>query len=437
MSSADKLKRFFKTAELHINSEGDEKIFQDVYNAQQKTIKSKTTQSVSIGRIIANSKLTKLASAALVMIGAIVGIAIVNSTTSIALGDVLRQIEKSNALMFKVYMKTTKMVNNSNNNPEIQATMLISKEYGLKMISETLDPNSNKYIPQDETYLLAKKNIMITITPSQKRYTQNQIDSDYFERLQPQYYNPAIMVKQILECDYSNIGRATIDGITVEGFQTTDPNYQGGMYSAAKFNVKLWVSIKTKLPVKMEMNFNLERINQNIVLDEFQWNIAVNETDFEPNIPPDYKDFSSGNEMPSITEEIAIKGLKLCMDLTEKYPEKVTPDTLQPQVAILKEAQDKLELHSENPEEQAKYQTIKNIDISKTIQGMALFYIMLNQDKREPAYYGDIVSPGDAGYVLMRWKVSDYDYRVIFGDLTAETIPFETLVQLEQNLPEE
>ena len=297
MSSADKLKRFFKRAELHINSEGDEKIFQDVYNAQQKTIKSKTTQSVSIGRIIANSKLTKLASAALVMIGAIVGIAIVNSTTSIALGDVLRQIEKSNALMFKVYMKTTKMVNNSNNNPEIQATMLISKEYGLKMISETLDPNSNKYIPQDETYLLAKKNIMITITPSQKRYTQNQIDSDYFERLQPQYYNPAIMVKQILECDYSNIGRATIDGITVEGFQTTDPNYQGGMYSAAKFNVKLWVSIKTKLPVKMEMNFNLERINQNIVLDEFQWNIAVNETDFEPNIPPDYKDFSSVTEI--------------------------------------------------------------------------------------------------------------------------------------------
>ena len=75
------------------------------------------------------------------------------------------------------------------------------------------------------------------------------------------------------------------------------------------------------------------------------------------------------------------------------------------------------------------------MNISMTIQVLAAFYIYLNQDKKDPAYYGDIVKPGDADNVLMRWKNSDKDYKVIFGDLKAETVTYETLVQLEKTLP--
>ena len=435
MSSADKLKRFFKKAELSINPESDEKIFQDVLNAQQKTIKSRPVQSVNIGRIFMKSTLIKFAAVAIVIIACMAGFTMFKQTSSIALANVLTQIENIDAYMNKLYVETNQTFNDLPFSQKNIASMLVSKEYGIKIIEYS---DSNSYVTEKEMYMITQKSTIITITPAQKCYTREEIDSNYIERTNKQFYDPVTMIKKILECDHKNIGRSTIEGIDVEGFQTTDPNYQGGLYSAAfNIDVKLWVNIKTKLPVRMEMNFKNNEINMSVVLNEFQWNIAVNESDFEPNIPQDYNNISFKQNIPPITEETAINGLKLFMNLKGKYPEKVTPDTLQPQVVMLKGAQDKMEFHNENPEEQANYQTIKNMDISNTIQGMALFCIMLNQEKKDLAYYGERVSPGDAGYVLMRWKVSDFDYRVIFGDLRAETIPFETLVQLEQNLPEE
>ena len=39
------------------------------------------------------------------------------------------------------------------------------------------------------------------------------------------------------------------------------------------------------------------------------------------------------------------------------------------------------------------------------------------------------------GKVLLRWKVSENEYRVIFGDLHAETVSPEKLAELEKALP--
>jgi hypothetical protein len=35
----------------------------------------------------------------------------------------------------------------------------------------------------------------------------------------------------------------------------------------------------------------------------------------------------------------------------------------------------------------------------------------------------------------MRWKLSDSEYRVIFGDLHAQTVTPEALAELEKNVP--
>jgi len=42
--------------------------------------------------------------------------------------------------------------------------------------------------------------------------------------------------------------------------------------------------------------------------------------------------------------------------------------------------------------------------------------------------------PKDTDKVLMRWKVSGNEYRVIFGDLHAQTVTAEALTDLEKNL---
>ena len=63
-----------------------------------------------------------------------------------------------------------------------------------------------------------------------------------------------------------------------------------------------------------------------------------------------------------------------------------------------------------------------------------MFYRLLVQNKKEPAYYGELVWPKDADKVLMRWKTGDNEYRVIYGNLTAETVSVEKLAELESQI---
>lgn len=66
------------------------------------------------------------------------------------------------------------------------------------------------------------------------------------------------------------------------------------------------------------------------------------------------------------------------------------------------------------------------------LQSIGFFYRTLVEDKKEPVYYGESVGPDDADKVLLKWKVSDDQYRVIFGDLTAEDVTAEKWKEFER-----
>lgn len=53
---------------------------------------------------------------------------------------------------------------------------------------------------------------------------------------------------------------------------------------------------------------------------------------------------------------------------------------------------------------------------------VAAFYGRLANEQRNPEYFGSTVQPGDAKAVLLRWKLDDGRYRVIYGDLRAATL---------------
>jgi hypothetical protein len=87
-------------------------------------------------------------------------------------------------------------------------------------------------------------------------------------------------------------------------------------------------------------------------------------------------------------------------------------------------------------EEQRDAMTQEVMSTSMTVGGACMFYIKLVQEDKDPAYYGDRVTAADTDAVLMRWKISDDLYRVIFGDLTTENVTAEQLAELEAELPE-
>jgi hypothetical protein len=62
-----------------------------------------------------------------------------------------------------------------------------------------------------------------------------------------------------------------------------------------------------------------------------------------------------------------------------------------------------------------------------------VFYDKLNREKRSAQYHGDSVGRQDAGKVLVSWTESKERYRVVFGDLRAETLSDRQFAQLMQS----
>jgi len=277
-----------------------------------------------------------------------------------------------------------------------------------------------------------------------KQYMRMELDDTLINKARQQNYDPGAMLQQILGCKYNSLGRSTIDGVEVEGFQTTDPNYLAGM--GGQVDVKIWVDVRTQLPVRSDMDMQIGEMQIHGVVHSFQWDCPVNDDTFKPVIPADYTALSGGPmKMPPMNEEGAIAGLKMFADLFGRYPEKLDLVSLMSKMGKnLMSEKDTLK-DSDNPAAKQIFEgskdlsqeemTKKVMDIMMPIQSAGLFYMMLTQERKDPAYYGNVITPKDADKVLLRWKLSDNQYRVIFGSLHAETVDAATLAELEKNPP--
>jgi outer membrane lipoprotein-sorting protein len=382
--------------------------------------------------------ITKLAIAAIVAVACIVGLFMWTGTqSSVALADVLSRIQQVSVYMYQMSATTTgQMPGGRTLDQDMHCTILISQDLGMKTTIEMADPNSGEAHVQEQ-YMLPHERAMVMLMPSQKKYVRMELDDTLFERTQKQNNDPSMMVKQILDCEYESLGFSTIDGVEVEGFQTTDPNYLGSMLG--QVDVKIWVDVKTQLPVRSEMDMQMsDEMHMHAVIRDFQWDVTVDAAEFDPIIPDDYTTLPGGPmKMPAISEETAIEGLKLCADLTGAYPEKLDLMTLMSQMREMRKSDSAAaqQLFKMDEDLTSEERVKEMMDVMLPIQGIGTFYMTLTQDQKDPAYYGHIVTPADADQVLMRWKVSDTEYRVIFGGLHVETVTADVLAELEAALP--
>jgi len=403
------------------------------------------------------SKITQLAAAAVIIIGVF---AVINSYmgtgSSVALADVLEKIEQVQAFMYRMKMTMTgnMMPNMPTGKQEMQGTVIISNEYGMKMDVTMTNADTGQHMMTQQMYIIPDQKVMLMVIPEQKKFTRMEFDDDLLSRMKKQNNDPREMIKQIMSCEYTDLGRSVIDGIEVEGFQTTDPKVMAGM--AEDVNIKLWVDVESWLPVRQELYVKVnEQMEMHGVVYDYQWDISVDKTEFEPVIPNDFTAFpAEGMKMPEMSEQAAIEGLRFFAVLFGRYPKNLNMINLMQEFGKLIEAikdsdtaseQLRLRLKDSNTpaikklkeagseEEKAS----KALEVMRPIQSLGMFYMTLVQDKKEPAYYGKSVDPNDADAVLMRWKVSEDNYRVIFGDLTTSDVTAEELAELEKPLSEQ
>ena len=385
---------------------------------------------------IMKSRITKLAAATAIIIAVLLFIYNVDSS-SVALADVFDKVQRAQAFMYKMKMKVTgdMIPGKPGADMEQEATIIISTDRGMKMEMTVTDSNSGEKMTQ-QIYLLPEQKEMLMIMPLQKKYIRMDFnDVSLLDGIKEQSNDPREMIEQILNYEYTELGRSVIDGVTVEGFETTDPAVYGGAMGTS-IKIRLWVDVVTWLPVLTEMDIDLgEKMRIQGVIYDYQWDIQVDEKEFVPVIPDDFETLLAGGmKMPEMTEEAAVEGLRLFEEFTGKYPENINMVTIMQQVNELRGSQSPAaeQFRKKLEKVQSEEERITLLmDMMRPIQSIGMFYMVLVQGRKDPAYYGDKVTAEFPHAVLMRWKIEEGNYRVIFGDLTAADVTADELAELE------
>jgi len=426
------------------------RIAQDASNNFSKFLRQPSQPAKpSLWELIMRSRTVKLAAAAVIVIAVLVGLPFLpKDTASVTLGDVAEKLGQVKAIMYRMKMHVTgSMVPGIPQvSSDMEGTVIISDDFGMKMEMDTTmemetEPNAGKKTTQ-LMYVVPDSKLMVMVMPDEKRFTRMEFSDDLLALMKKQNNDPREMIKQMMGAKYTDLGKSEINGIEVEGFETTDPAIYGGAMGNVKaaggamggVKVILWVDAATWLPVLVEMDMTInEKTRITGTIYDYQWNVPVDKSIFEPVIPADYEAFpKEGMKMPEMTEEAAIEGLKIFGDLCGHYPKQANMmDLMQEISAVLVEQASK-----ERPGDMTDTERVtKTMGTMRPIQSLGMFYMALVQDKKEPVYYGETVGPEDVGAVLMRWKSAENEYRVIFGDLSVGTVTGEQLAELEKQPP--
>ena len=229
-----------------------------------------------------------------------------------------------------------------------------------------------------------------------------------------------------MEYKYTKLGRDTIDGIEVEGIEVTDPAMGAGMFDTIV--ARLWCDVKNDLPVLMTMKGSASNgdVVLDITLDDFNWDVEIDPAELVPDIPADY-DLLVETEIGGGGKDGTdlVETLKFFSEMADgRYPSSLTGMTVVNEFVQVLRAK----FAGQEPGEEQMKEVMGKI---VKLQMIGMTYGVMVQDGNDPAYYGDKVTAEFPHAVLVRWKMSDNTYRVIFGDLSIRDVTPEKLIELE------
>ncbi len=292
MKSIKDVKKLFKNAAIGTNSNMDENVLNKVLMAHEKTMNTKSAEiEPKIRRIIMKSPITKLAVAATVIAVVVLGLSEfidTGSTSGVVWAEVARKVEASRGSVVRC-----KEISSLQTSDETDYSITYtSPRYSRKDVYKGRQITDSYYTNfETKTYTgvhhTRKHYLSITITPSKEGFLEKQED----------WMNPRYLVQKILSCEHRELEQKTIEGVLCEGLKTTDPAVFGplpGPVNRLEVQMRLWVNVETEYPVLFEWKVNAEAEGQVVanecVMDRFQWDVELEPSLFEPNIPPDYTD---------------------------------------------------------------------------------------------------------------------------------------------------
>jgi hypothetical protein len=391
----------------------------------EKTLtQSKQPKFIVLKEYIMKTKLTKLSAAAVIMIAVLFGALEFGDSfriTGVALGQVIENVKQAEVFSYRIKAILTGF--DQEETIESESLAYNSSEHGMR-VDTYVDSKIAAVM-----YLNLEEKASITILPEAKKYIRVILSDEQIKEFQVKN-NPREILAKYISFEHEKLGRNTFNGVQVEGFEVRAPMFDEGIFE--NYISRLWVDIETKLPVRMEVEGTASggQTQVSVIMEKFAWDLELEPGEFEPNIHADYTLMAEVPSPDTIDETTAIKGLRGFAEITNgKYPSSLVI------VTAMTEACQALEDSGRDPNDEEEVNRMMSYMIN--IQSACKFYSELLKDEMNAAYYGDKVTADNPELVLLRWKVSDGTYRVVFGNLTATDVNAEELVELEKTLLEQ
>jgi hypothetical protein len=216
----------------------------------------------------------------------------------------------------------------------------------------------------------------------------------------------------------SDLGTKQLHGKTAHGYVVSlgNPDPTSGQNA-----IEVWLDPATDLPIE----FRYEDKGKTETIDAWtnvtrvyncRWNIALNDTVFEMNEPASYENGS----FPTETKEIEqiVEALRLYAQLSGgHYPQmtKFDGDLIHNEM---------LRLAGDAPPPQADFNRDAFLQKVQQAKPGLDWTTRILRNEHHSGYYGTEVGPNDLQKLLMWWPDHIGDYRVIYGDLRTEALPY-------------
>jgi hypothetical protein len=275
--------------------------------------------------------------------------------------------------------------------------------------------------------------VLYLLIPADKKYIEMTLTDELMEKMDSEGGDPVKLLKAMADCEHVELGHDTINGIKVWGIEATDPvlgTKLGSVLSSGMFDsivVRLWVDVHTKLPVRLTAQGSSKNgeIAMDLVIDNFQWDATMDPAELEPDIPEDYE--LLGQTTLDVTKggEDIVEVLEFFAEYADgRYPSSLSTMTVA------------REITGPLRQKLAPYQSSGGLpkevlDKLMKLERVGQMYAALENEGNDPAYYGDKVTAEFPHAVLLRWKIGDDMYRIVFGDLSTRDVTSDELAGLE------
>ncbi len=222
-----------------------------------------------------------------------------------------------------------------------------------------------------------------------------------------------------------NLGTKKINGTKAWGFEIDGKKIDPDSYPGP---VEIWLDDESNLPVFICYKVGKSAVVEGMTvrLDNFQWNIDLDPKLFLAEAPAGYvEEHRKAPEPKKVLQAITL-ALKTYAELCGGHYPHIARTFGEPvRDEMYKAAGGTLPLTAEQMMPGKPYHKV-----SGAFEGFQMFNRVL-QSNPDTAYYGKTVGPKDKDKVLLRWKLDDGRYQVIFGDLRTETVTAERLRALD------